>query len=108
MISEPAARERDARDRLERLLPADAPHRFRPEALVVNGVPAIAILEQASASGATLIVMGVQSRGAVDLMVFGSVTRGVIHGAQCPVVSVRANTTAEPAGTNQRARATAV
>ena len=36
-----------------------------------------------------LIVMGVQGRGAVDLMLFGSNTHRVIRAVSCPVLTVR-------------------
>jgi nucleotide-binding universal stress UspA family protein len=42
----------------------------------------------AAAENADLIVMGVQGRGAVDLMVFGSNTNHVIRSAACPVLVV--------------------
>jgi nucleotide-binding universal stress UspA family protein len=38
---------------------------------------------------ADLIVMGVQGRGAVDLMLFGSTTQRVIRQAACPVLTLR-------------------
>jgi nucleotide-binding universal stress UspA family protein len=46
------------------------------------------ILRVALQERADLIVMGVQGRGAVDLMLFGSNTHAVIRGAACPVLVV--------------------
>lgn len=43
----------------------------------------------AAEEGSDLIVMGVQGRGAIDLMVFGSNSYRVIRGAACPVLTVR-------------------
>jgi nucleotide-binding universal stress UspA family protein len=45
----------------------------------------VAVDEQAD-----LIVMGVQGRGAMDVMVFGSNSHAVIRGARCPVLVVPA------------------
>jgi nucleotide-binding universal stress UspA family protein len=79
----------DALARLTRGLPADAVFRCRPEAIVAEGRPADAILEAASRENVKLIVMGVQARGALDRLLFGSTTRRVMHVATCPVLSIR-------------------
>lgn len=49
-----------------------------------------AILEQATAEGADLIVMGKHGRSALDYLFFGSVTDRVTRRATCPVVVVPA------------------
>jgi len=85
----------DALARLERGLPGDAEFRCRPEAVVVDGHPADAILQVAHHENAKLIVMGVQARGAFDRLLFGSTTRWVMQRAICPVLSVRADQAAE-------------
>jgi nucleotide-binding universal stress UspA family protein len=36
-----------------------------------------------------LIVMGVQGRGAADLLFFGSTTQHVVREAPCPVLTLR-------------------
>jgi nucleotide-binding universal stress UspA family protein len=87
---------RQALARLERGLPSDAVFRCRPESLVVEGDPADAILRVAHNENAKLIVMGVQARSAIDRLLFGSITRGVMQAARCPVLSVRAHQAAEP------------
>jgi nucleotide-binding universal stress UspA family protein len=46
------------------------------------------ILKMAAERSVDLIVMGVQGRGAVDLMIFGSNTLRVCRAATCPVLSV--------------------
>ena len=79
----------DALARLKRGLPGDAVFRCRPEALVGEGRPADAILETAVRENVKLIVMGVQTRGALDRLLFGSTTRRVMQAATCPVLSIR-------------------
>jgi nucleotide-binding universal stress UspA family protein len=49
-----------------------------------------AILSQAAASNAELIVMGAQGTGGVELMLYGSNTQHVVRAATCPVLTVRA------------------
>lgn len=87
---------KDALARLKRALPADAVFRCRPETLVVDRRPADAILETADREDVKLIVMGVQSRGALDRLLFGSTTRRVMQAAACPVLSIRASEASEP------------
>jgi nucleotide-binding universal stress UspA family protein len=87
---------KDAVARLERGLPSDAMFRSRPEPVVAEGFPADVILQTASREDVKLIVMGVQARGVLDRMIFGSTTRRVMQAATCPVLSVRAGEAAEP------------
>src|SRR3954454_421314 len=82
---------RDALARLKRELPADAVFRCRPELVVMEGHAADAILETAYSEDVRLIVMGVQSRGALDRLIFRSTTRRVMQSAACPVLSIRPN-----------------
>lgn len=49
-----------------------------------------AILKQAIASKADLIVMGAQGTGGVELMLYGSNTQHVLRAASCPVLTVHA------------------
>lgn len=49
-----------------------------------------AILREAAASKADLIVMGAQGTGGVELMVYGSNTQHVVRAAACPVLTVHA------------------
>jgi len=49
-----------------------------------------AVLTQAAAVGADLIVMGAQGTGGVELMLYGSNTQHVVRAASCPVLTVRA------------------
>jgi nucleotide-binding universal stress UspA family protein len=87
---------KDALRRLRGGLPADAVCRCRPEPVVAEGRPADVILETASREDVKLIVMGVQTRGALDRLIFGSTTRSVMQAAACPVLSIRASQAAEP------------
>jgi nucleotide-binding universal stress UspA family protein len=87
---------KDALARLERGLPKDAAFRSRPEAVVAEGLPADVILQTASREDVKLIVMGVEARGTLDRLIFGSTTRRVMQAAACPVLSVRAGDGAEP------------
>jgi nucleotide-binding universal stress UspA family protein len=91
-----SASRQDALARLRHGLPGDAVFRCRPEAIVVEGRPADAILETASREHVKLIVMGVQARGALDRLLFGSTTRRVMQAAACPVLSIRAGQGAKP------------
>lgn len=62
----------------------------RIEERVPVGAPAAEILRIADDEHADLIVMGVRSRGAVDLTLFGSASQAVVRRASCPVLTVRA------------------
>ncbi|MCL6547301.1 MAG: universal stress protein [Alicyclobacillus sp.] len=59
--------------------------RFR----ATTGSPAIAISEVADAEHADLIIMGSHGRGAVDRLLLGSVSHGVLNRAHVPVLVVR-------------------
>jgi len=86
---------RDAVARLKRGIPSDTVFRCKPEVAVVEGSPADAILQRVSDEAVKLIVMGVQARGALDRLIFGSTTRRVMQAATCPVLSTRADRSAE-------------
>jgi nucleotide-binding universal stress UspA family protein len=47
------------------------------------------VVRAARGAQAEMIVMGVQGRGAVDLMFFGSTTHHVIRESHCPVLTIR-------------------
>jgi nucleotide-binding universal stress UspA family protein len=86
-----AAAEAAAVRRLQALVPPDAAATCGIHARVVDGTPHEEILRAAAEEHAGLVVMGVQGRGALDLLVFGSNTRAVLRGASCPVLTVRAS-----------------
>lgn len=80
-----AAAVADATRQLQRLVPDPQPN-CTVKPVVREGPVYREILATAAERSADLIVMGVQGRGAVDLMVFGSNTARVMRGAACPVL----------------------
>jgi len=81
--------EEEAAKRLDALIPDDARTYCTVETAVVEGRGHREILRQASEREADLIVMGARGHGALDHLVFGSTTHGVVHGARSPVLVVR-------------------
>jgi nucleotide-binding universal stress UspA family protein len=81
--------EEEARDMLRYAVPKEARLWCEPREIVAIGKPREEIQRVARETGAHLIVMGVQGRGAVDLMLFGSTTHHVIREAHCPVLTIR-------------------
>lgn len=84
-----AAAEADALQRLRSLVPPTACTYCTIATRVEEGKAQRQILRVAAEEQPDVIVMGVQGRGAVDLMLFGSTTHGVVLGADCPVLTVR-------------------
>lgn len=84
-----AAAEADALQRLRSLVPPTACAYCTIATRVEEGNAHRQILRVAAEEQPDVIVMGVQGRGAVDLMLFGSTTHGVVLGADCPVLTVR-------------------
>lgn len=56
--------------------------------LLIQGSIVEVILKQANKLEAQMIVMGSHGRGAVYEVLVGSVSKGVLHGAKCPVLVV--------------------
>ena len=56
---------------------------------LLEGPEAEAILSAAQAHEVDLIVMGTRGRGAIEGLLFGSVSRKVTHLASCPVLLIR-------------------
>lgn len=79
----------EALRRLQAKVPSAAHTYCTIETRVVEGKAHREILKAACQVQADLIVMGVQGRGAVDVTLFGSNTLAVIHGASCPVMTIR-------------------
>ena len=79
----------EARRRLHDLIPAQARTYCTVDTTVVEGRAYREILRHAAERQSDLIVMGVQGRGALDLLVFGSTTHHVIRSATCPVLIIR-------------------
>ena len=81
--------EEDAVAQLKSVVPEQARVWSAPEERVVRGRAYREIVKIAKDEGAELIVMGVQGRGALDRLIFGSTTHHVIREADCPVLTVR-------------------
>ncbi len=60
--------------------------------LYASDEPADLIVEQATAHGARLIVIGLRKRSPVGKILLGSTAQAVLFSAPCPVLSVRADT----------------
>jgi nucleotide-binding universal stress UspA family protein len=58
--------------------------------LYASDEPADLIVEQATAHGARLIVIGLRKRSSVGKILLGSTAQAVLFSAPCPVLSVRA------------------
>ncbi|MEN8205948.1 MAG: universal stress protein [Pseudomonadota bacterium] len=57
-------------------------------ACLVQGATVETILSEASKLGIDMIVVGSHGRGAMHQLLVGSVSEGVIHGSECPVLVV--------------------
>ena len=73
---------------LRELVPDSVRTYCRVHTMVREGAAHVEILKTAAELHSDLIVMGVQGRGAVDLLVFGSNTLRVCRVAACPVLTV--------------------
>ena len=78
-----------ARRRLDHLLNLVDRSRYNAHADAVIGVPAEAIIDFASATGTSLIVMGTHGRTGLAHLLMGSVAEQVVRTAPCPVLTVR-------------------
>jgi nucleotide-binding universal stress UspA family protein len=83
-----AAAQASCLERLRELVPDSVRSYCTVDTVVSEGKASRAILRLAAERHSDLIVMGVQGRGGVDLMVFGSNTHDVIRAASCPVLTV--------------------
>jgi nucleotide-binding universal stress UspA family protein len=83
---------RDAREELEKLLPANSGLPCEPQIIAVTGDPAEKILQLAGDLNAGLIVMGARHEGSPRLLSHlpWACTHKVICHATCPVLTVRA------------------
>jgi nucleotide-binding universal stress UspA family protein len=84
-----ALRFEQARRSLRDALPARLRTVCDIDQLLLVGKPYKEILRLAEEQQADVIVMGVQGRGAADLLFFGSTTQHVVRAARCPVLTVR-------------------
>ena len=81
---------REARERLERALPADERSRFAVTIDARLGDVAENILETARAQHVDLIVMGTHGRHGLAHLLLGSVAERVLRDAPCPVLTTHA------------------
>lgn len=81
--------EDDARRRLAEAVPEAVATYCHVETMVLSGRPSREILRIAADQQTDLIVIGVQGRGAANLVFFGSTTNQVVREAACPVLTVR-------------------
>jgi nucleotide-binding universal stress UspA family protein len=79
----------EAMARLKSAIPEEACVWPAPENRVTRGRAYREILKVAKDEGVELIVMGVQGKGALTRLVFGSTTHHVIREAGCPVLTIR-------------------
>jgi nucleotide-binding universal stress UspA family protein len=84
-----ASLEAEALARLREAVPASVKEWLETEEVVTEGRAYREILRVAQEREAELIVMGVQGRGALDVMFFGSTAHHVVRQASCPVLTVR-------------------
>lgn len=62
---------------------------YSAKGYILIGAPALAILQEAEASGPDLILMGSHGRRGVTRFLLGSVSHAVLHRAPCPLLIVR-------------------
>ena len=84
--------EQDAVTKLKGMIPSEAGAWSTPQTRVVRGRAYRQILEVIAGERVDLVVMGVQGKGAVDRLVFGSTTHRVIREAGCPVLTLHGGT----------------
>jgi nucleotide-binding universal stress UspA family protein len=84
-----AAAEQDSWELLKAAVPETMRAGGNVDAVVSVGKPYREILRVAATPPADLIVMGVQGRGAADLLFFGSTAQNVVRQATCPVLTLR-------------------
>lgn len=81
--------ERDARERLAKVLSAKEREKFHPRLIVQTGNPYLEIVRYAANQTIDLIVIGTHGRGPIIHMLMGSVAEKVVRKAPCPVLTVR-------------------
>jgi nucleotide-binding universal stress UspA family protein len=84
--------EQDAATRLKGMIPSQAGAWSTPQPRVMRGRAYREILKVVADEGVDIVVMGVQGKGAVDRLVFGSTTHRVIREAGCPVLTLHGGT----------------
>jgi nucleotide-binding universal stress UspA family protein len=82
-------REKEAAEKLDKMIPTSARDWCTPSTHLVHGKPYEQVLGLAGDRGVDLIVIGVHGRGTFDVALFGSTTNQVIRAARCPVLTIR-------------------
>jgi nucleotide-binding universal stress UspA family protein len=85
----------DMRQQIQKCLDSLTDNGIKGTGDVLIGVPSHVIIEQASTTGADLIVMGTHGRTGITHLLIGSVAERVIRHAPCPVFVVRERKPAE-------------
>jgi nucleotide-binding universal stress UspA family protein len=91
MPPEPEATDAAILNRLDELVPKDAP--IRVERLVVHGKPAETIVQVAKENRCDLIVLGTHGRKGLARLFYGNVADTVTRAAPCPVLALRSSQT---------------
>ena len=80
---------KEARQRVEKVANEAAAQGVSAIGIAVDRHPATAIIDEAKARKADLIVMGTHGRGGLSRLLAGSTAERVMRKARCPVVTVR-------------------
>jgi nucleotide-binding universal stress UspA family protein len=79
----------ELKERLEKLVPAEAKNWCNPKTVLLAGDPHIEITKFALVQDMDLIVVGVKGQSLVESLLVGSTTDRILRGAICPVLCVR-------------------
>jgi nucleotide-binding universal stress UspA family protein len=79
----------ERRDRLERAIREHVRTQCAVTTVLASGKPYREILRVAAEQAADLIVVGIQGRGAIDRLFFGSTTAHLVRQASCAVLTIR-------------------
>jgi len=88
------------RTRLDGVMNHDDRTRYHVHADAVLGMPAATIVAYATATAASVIVMGTHGRTGLAHLLMGSVAEQVVRTAPCPVLTVRQVTASEEVAVN--------
>lgn len=88
------------RKRLDGVMNYDDRTRYHAHADAVLGMPAATIVAHATATAASVIVMGTHGRTGLAHLLMGSVAEQVVRTAPCPVLTVRQVTASEDVAVN--------
>ncbi len=73
---------------MDRFVEEKLPDLENVETTIAVGDVVEKILEHAEKSGAGIIIIGTHGRKGLEKIMFGSVARGVVRGASCPVLTI--------------------